>query len=89
MTVTPIRDGVEPAVDVAREMRDFTWAKIDEYCQNAGRPPHSIAFVLLGSPIDGEGLSIAHSWSPADENTSRMHACATAALLLNLRASGA
>lgn len=80
----PIRPGVEPDLDVARELRDYAWGKVDDYVAQHGEP-HSIAFVLIGRDAVGTP-SIAYSWSPRDEGSTLLHSCSVAAALLTRRA---
>lgn len=81
----PIRAGVEPALDVEREMRDYCWQKIREYTEAYG-PPSEIALVLLGKN-EVDAMCLAHSWSPSDTGT-RLRTCAAASALLLKRSLG-
>ena len=87
MSVVPITPNVEPQLDVEREMLDFVAMKLREYCAEHGEPA-SIALVLLGGDT-GDGYTIAYSWSPGDENRSRLQCCAVASAVLMKRALGA
>lgn len=83
----PIRSDIEPTVDVEREMVDYCRDRLAAYCKKHGTPPATIAIALVGSN-HAEAVSEAYSWSPKDENLSRLHACSTAAALLFKRALG-
>ena len=85
--VAPIRPDIEPTVDVERELRDYTWDRIRGYVERNGEPPVSIAIVLLGRDHGGSADE-AHSWSPGEEERSRLHCCSTASALLLKRALG-
>lgn len=87
MTVTPLRPDVMPALDVEREMLDFVTTRLREYCADHGEP-RSIAFVLVG-PDTGDATTIAYSWTPTNEEASRLQCCATASAVLMKRAIGA
>jgi hypothetical protein len=86
-TPVPIRPGIEPSLDVAREMRDYAWAQIENYIKEHGEPPASIAVALIG-PDRADAFSQANTWTPTNENTSRLHACSIAATLFLNRALG-
>ena len=85
--VAPIRPTVEPAMDVRREMVQFVAEEIARYVEQTGQEPFSIAFVLLGDDR-GDAYSFVNSWTPGDENRSRLQCCATASALLMKRALG-
>ena len=85
--VSPIRPDVAPAMDIGREMIQFVAEKINEYVTENGYQPASIAFVLIG-PDTGDAVTIGQSWSPGDENRSRLQCCATASAVLMQRALG-
>lgn len=86
-TPIPIRPDVEPAMNVGREMVQFVAEKINEYVNEHGFPPTSIAFVLVG-PDRAEAQTIGQSWSPGDEDRSRLQCCAVASAVLMKRALG-
>lgn len=88
MTVTPLRPDVMPALDVEREMLDFVAMKLRDYVTETGASPRSIALVLVG-PDHGDALSIGYSWTPGDEESSRLQCCAVASAVLMKRAIGA
>ena len=88
MTVTPIRPEVAPTLDVEREMLDFFAMNLRGYIEEHGEPPRSLAFVLVG-PDRGDACSTGYSWTPGDEESSRLHCCATASAVLMKRAIGA
>lgn len=83
----PIRPDVEPTLDIEREMADHVRESVRDYIAENGGPPVTIAFVLIG-PDDGAHAAIARSWSPGNEQRSRLQACATAAAVLMKRALG-
>lgn len=85
--VAPIRPDVQPAMDIPREMIQFVAEKINEYVKENGCEPVSIAFALIG-PDAGNSISSAWSWSPGDENRSRLQCCSVASALLMKRALG-
>lgn len=87
MSVVPIRDGIEPEIDVEREMLDYVRDKLKEYREAYGEPPGSIALALIGEPR-GDAGSLAHSWSPKNDNASRLHTCGAAATMFMHRALG-
>lgn len=87
MTVTPISKGLVPSIDVEREMISFVAERLRKYREDYGVVPTSIAVVLVGAD-EGDAYSVAHSWSPADENKSLLQVCSTAAALLWKRALG-
>lgn len=82
---TPIRPDVVPSLDVEREMVDHVRETIREYIEEHGGPPVSIAFVLIG-PSEGDTAATARSWSPGNEQRSRLQVCATASAMLMKRA---
>lgn len=85
--VEPIRSDITPAMDTGREMVQFVAEKINDYVNENGYPPASIAFVLVG-PDNGDAHTIGQSWSPGDETRSRLHSCAVASAVLMKRALG-
>lgn len=84
--VQPIRDGIEPTLDIERELIEYAIDKIRRYCEEHG-PPASIALVLIGE-ARGDAKSQAYSWSPGDDNSSRLHTCSVASAMLMDRAIG-
>lgn len=85
--VEPIRAGITPELDVAREMVQFVSEKLDIYIDEYGEPPMSIAVVFVG-PDRGDAATDAWSWSPIDESKSILHTCSVAAAVLWKRALG-
>jgi hypothetical protein len=84
---TPIRADIEPTIDAAREMRDWTWDQIKAHMDHCdGMAPVSVCIVLLGPNGEGAHSFTVNSWTPTDERASRMQVCAAAAALLNQRA---
>lgn len=86
MTVTPIRPEVAPTLDVEREMLDFFTMRLRQYVDQYGEP-RSLAIVFVG-PDSGASVSEASSWTPTDDNSSRLQCCATASAVLMKRAIG-
>lgn len=84
--VQPIREGIEPRLDIERELIDYAVERIHSYCKEYG-PPASIVFVLIGAN-KANTMTEAYSWTPQDEDSSRLQCCATASAVLMKRALG-
>lgn len=81
--VVPIRPGIRPDIDAAREMADWAAEQISRYAKETGEPV-SIA-IVINSPRGAK----ANSWSPkaGQPNVpSRQEACSFAGMLLLRRA---
>lgn len=87
LNVEPIRDGIVPGIDSGREMVQFVAEKVAEYTRDNGAQPFAIAFVLVG-PDHKDAATDAYSWTPTDEERSRLHCCAVASAVLMKRAIG-
>lgn len=85
--VTPIASGVIPEIDVEREMIAYIAEQIRDYREAYGISPDSIAVVLIGED-HGDAVTRVHSWSPRNEEKSRLHCCAVASAMLMKRALG-
>lgn len=83
----PIRPDVVPTVDAEREMLNFFAAKLRENCDLNGRPPHSVAFVFVSHDKVGQQTE-GYSWSPTDEESTKLHTCSVASAVLLKRAVG-
>lgn len=85
--ITPIRPDVAPRMDITREMLQYVSECLNDYVAEHGEPPVSIAFVLIG-PDKGDSVTNGYSWSPGDEDKSRLQSCAVASAVLMKRALG-
>lgn len=82
----PIRDDVVSALDVGREMVQYVAEQMNAYVAEHGEPL-AIAFVLVGRDRIG-AQSVACSWAPSDDQSTRLHTCAVASAVLMQRALG-
>jgi hypothetical protein len=80
VSVTPIRGGIEPGMDVERELIAFATEHIVAFTAECGEP-QSIAFVIIGK----EQASVS-SWTPGGER-SVGETCGYAAALLLKKAA--
>lgn len=85
--VSPIGPGIVPEIDVEREMIQFVAEKLRDYRETYGMVPEGIAVVFVGQD-HSDGVSVAQSWSPGNEERSRLHCCAVGSALLMKRALG-
>lgn len=85
--VVPISQDVLPRTNTEQEMLDFVAIQLQNYRSDYGCSPVTIAVVLIGED-DANGYTDANSWSPTNEQRSRLQACATAAAVLWKRALG-
>lgn len=80
----PIRAGIEPQFDAAREMLDYCRAQITDFTKEVGSPPTCIALVLAADH-DGERHTAGYSWDSSEQRTN-MEICSTASTILLKRA---
>lgn len=78
--VKPIRPGVEPKLNVERELIEWAKDRIIDFTVKHGAP-HSIALVLSNKDQIG-----AQSWTPYENGPSRAENCGAAAAVLLKRA---
>jgi hypothetical protein len=85
--VEPIRSHILPVMDAGREMVQYVAEQLANYVSENGEQPAAIAFVFVG-PDKAASDTSAYSWTPLDDDRSRLQCCAVASAVLMKRALG-